>query len=549
MFIVKIYDGPNDVLGTTLHTPNNSETKVTSGTINKEINMIDSFNFSILPNNSGYGRIHPYKTLVTVYNTKTREYDFEGRIYQPSESMDSDGAITYGYVAEGELAYLHDSVQGFVEFRGTPTELLTTILNYHNKHVEGYKQFEVGTVTVTDPNDYMYLFLNAEETTWDAINRTLIDKLGGELRTRKVNGVRYLDYVGQVGIESNVPIQLSKNLVSVTRDIDPSEIITRLTPLGTRLESDEENEDEEATQNVSEPRLTIEEVNNNIPYLDRPDLIETFGIQGGSETWDDVTTAEMLKTRGQQFLDNQKLVLYQYTIEALDLFLIGLDPMGFNVGNSHLLINPIMNILGEQLRIIKQTIDINSPQDGSLTVGDKFKTATDYQVDMNKETRHIYNLENRLVGLSRQTGTMRTNLTKANESLSVVQQSLNSVDADSWPESLREINRQLINVQSNINDIDIPDTSQFITEAEDKDTTYSAGTNVTISSGNRISAADTTYEVATDSEDGLMSSEDKQKLDNLTNSDSIEDLSDLNAVIKDLIRRVDDLENSEETPE
>lgn len=505
MFIVKIYDGPDDALGTTIHTPNNSETKVSSGTINKEINMIDSFNFTILPNNPAYGQIKPYKTLVSVYNTKTREYDFEGRVYQPSESMGSDGDISYGYTAEGELAYLHDSVQRHVEFRGTPTELFTTLLSYHNSQVEEYKHFEVGTVTVTDPNDYMYLYLNAEEKTWDAINRTLIDKLGGELRIRKVDGVRYLDYVERVGIDSNVPIQLSKNLVSVSRDIDPSEIITRLTPLGTRLESEEVTEDEEATQTVSEPRLTIEEVNSGVSYLDRPDLIEAFGIQGGSEVWDDVTTPEILKTRGQQFLDNQKLVLYQYTIDVLDLFLIGLDPMGFNIGNSHLLINPVMNILGEQLRIIKQSIDINNPQNGSLTVGDKFKTATDFQVDMNKETRHIYNLENNVVSLRKAQGSLRTNLDAAQKNLTVVQETLGNIDADNLPESLAEINRQIEATQHAIENLEIPE-----------------------------------YELATTSSDGLMSAQDKSKLD-LIHTTTIVDLDDV-------LARLEALETPEEPP-
>lgn len=48
------------------------------------------------------------------------------------------------------------------------------------------------------------------------------------------------------------------------------------------------------------------------------------------------------------------------------------------------------------------------------------------------------------------------------------------------------------------------------------DTTYTAGTNVTITNG-VISATDTTYNVATTTTDGLMSSADKSKLDGLTN--------------------------------
>ena len=70
----------------------------------------------------------------------------------------------------------------------------------------------------------------------------------------------------------------------MTRDIDPSEIITRLTPpLGARIASEDEN-----ATDASEARLTIESVNSGLPYIDRPDLISVFGIQGGSETWDDI---------------------------------------------------------------------------------------------------------------------------------------------------------------------------------------------------------------------------------------------------------------------
>lgn len=501
MYLVKIYNGANDYDGTEIHTPDNSEKKLESGTISREINAINTFDFSLLPNNPGYGSINPYKTLVSVFNTKTNEYDFEGRIYQPNEDMASDGALSYGYIAEGEMAYLHDSQQQHLEYRGGIIELLQTQLGYHNSQVEDYKRFELGTVTVTDPNDYIYLYLNADENTWESINRTLVDRLGGELRVRKVNGVRYLDYVERIGLDSNVSIKLEKNLVSMSRDIDPSEIVTRLTPLGERVES----EDDEATD-ASQERLTIKSVNNEVPYLDRPDLIEAFGIQGGSETWDDVTTPQILKTRGQQFLDNQKLVLYQYTVEAIDLFLIGKDPTSFEIGNSYPLINPVMNILGERLRIIKQQIDINSPQNGNFTIGDKFKTQTDYQVDLNKESRHIYNLESTVTSLRRQQGSMRTNLDKAQQNLQVVQQTLGNIDADNLPESLAEINRQIEAVSRVIENLDIPE-----------------------------------YEVATPMNDGLMSGADKEKL-NLIHTTKIVDLDEV-------LARLEVLEEPPKEPE
>lgn len=503
MYQVKIYEGPDDTEGTKIHSPTSYPLKLLQGIINREINKIDSFNFSILPNNPAFGHLKPYNTFLKVYNTKTQEYDFEGRIWRPSEELTTNGTVTYSYIAEGELGYLKDSVQQHVEFRGTPKELFTTILNYHNTQVAEYQRFEVGTVTVTDPNDYMYLYLNAVETTWEALKRTLLDKLGGEFRIRKVGGVRFLDYVERVGIDSNVSIKLNKNLVSMSRDIDPSDIVTRLTPLGERIES----EDEDATD-ASQERLTIKSVNNGVPYLDRPDLIEAFGIKGRSETWDDITTPQILKTRGQQFLDNQKLVLYQYTVEALDLFLIGLDPTGFKVGNSYPLINPVMNIMGERLRIIKQQIDINSPQDGNLTIGDKFKTQTDYQVDLNKSARNIVLLEDDVVGLRRQQGTIRTSLSEAQENLTVVQQTLANINADNLPESLAEINRQIEAVRRAIDEIEIP-----------------------------------VYELATRTSDGLMSSEDKTKLDDLEIPDYVDEFEQINSTLNDLVGRVEELES------
>lgn len=504
MFIVKIYDGPSDQEGVTVHSPSNSPVKLADGQINKEINAIDSFDFTMLPNNPAFRKVNLYTGLVNVYNTKTKEYDFEGRILAPDEEMDSDGALTYTYTAEGELAYLYDSVQQHMEFRGTTNELFETLLTYHNSQVEEYKHFQVGTVTVQDPNDYMYLYLNAEEKTYDAIKRTLLDKLGGELRIRKENGVRYLDYVEMIGIQSSVKIELSKNLISLSRAIDPSNIITRLTPLGTRIESD----DPDATD-ASQERLTIKSVNNGVPYIDRPDLIDVFGIRGGSETWDDVATPERLKTNGQNWLDNQKLVLYQYSIEALDLSLIGLDPSSFKIGNRHITNNPVMNIANEILRIVKLKIDINRPQKSSLTIGDKFKTQTDMQRDLNAETVYIRHLENSVAGLQSQSQALRNTLTEAQSRLETVQQTLVNINADNLPESMSEIGLQLEALQQAINNIEVPE-----------------------------------YGLATRNSDGLMSATDKRKLDDLIIPDYSDELTIINATLTNLTDRIEALEGA-----
>mgnify|MGYP001220135908 FL=1 len=124
----------NDDNETTIHHPNGI--KLETGVIKKELNKIDSFRFNILPNNPGYHLLKPLKTLIKVWNMKEFRYEFEGRILKPTQRMDSDGIFGASYTCEGELAYLHDSQQRHLEFRGTPRELLETIIQYHNSQVE-----------------------------------------------------------------------------------------------------------------------------------------------------------------------------------------------------------------------------------------------------------------------------------------------------------------------------------------------------------------------------------------------------------------------------
>jgi len=118
------------------------------------------------------------------------------------------------------------------------------------------------------------------------------------------------------------------------------------------------------------------------------------------EVFDDITTVPALMKAGENFFKNQKLVLNQYNVTALDLFLIGKDIESFEVGNTHLLDDPVMNVY-EWLRIIGKSVDINEPQNSSLTIGDKFKTATEMQLDLRKEIVRAKTLQQQLQSANR----------------------------------------------------------------------------------------------------------------------------------------------------
>ncbi|WP_440896234.1 phage tail spike protein [Amphibacillus sp. Q70] len=430
MYKVSIFNDGHEI---EIHNPNVNNLKLETGSIKKEINKIDSFNMSFYQDSPAHGHLKPLKTLIKVMNTKTGIYEFEGRVLSPTGRMTEDGLHTYSYVCEGELSYLHDSQQRHIEFRGTPLELLTLILNYHNEQVEDYKHFEVGIVEVTNSTDNLYVYLSAERSTFEEIEDKILDRIGGELRIRKENDVRYLDILNRVGDDKSTEIRIARNLKSMSQSVDPTEIVTRLTPLGTRVES----EDEDATD-ASEARLTIESVNNGLPYIDREGLIAEFGIKGGSVTWDDITLPNRLLSTGRDWLTNQKVAHVQYEISALDLFLIGLEFDYFDVGNSHPVVNPIMN-LDERLRIVGKTTNINNPQDASLKIGDKFKTLNDYQADANKRSRQVIDLQSRVEGQSRTISTIKNEVVTVESNLQDLQKVVEDADIEGLPDAIGDL--------------------------------------------------------------------------------------------------------------
>ena len=509
MYRVSIF---NDGVETVIHSPHSNELKLETGTIKKEVNKIDSFNMSFHLNNPAYGELKPFKTLINVLNTKTNKYEFEGRILNPNGHMNDDGLVFYQYECEGELGYLHDSQQKHREFRGTPEQLFIELLTYHNNQVEDYKKFEPGIVEVTTSTDNLYIYTSAEKTTFEEIDDKILGRVGGELRIRKENGIRYLDVLERVGEDKQTEIKIAKNLRAISQSVDPTEIITRLTPLGTRIES----EDEQATD-ASQARLTIESVNNGVPYIDRPDLISEFGIQGGSIIWDDITLPDRLLNAGQRWIDNQKIALYQYEISALDLSLIGLDIDNYDVGNSHPVFNPIMGI-DERLRIIGKTTDINNPQGASLKIGDKFKSLDEYQSDANRSVRKVIELEETVSRQSQRLATIQSEMENVDNILHDINQALGDADIPALETSINNLNQAVSDL---IDAVDaIPD-----------------------------------YDVATETENGLMSASDKLKLNliNVLNSVNLDDLQaklDLITVtnevnLDDLLSRVEALENVE----
>ena len=359
MYLVKI---TNDTESIVIHdTDPDSLQKLASGSISEEINVIPEFIFSIFPQVVGYDELHPLTTIVEVYNTKTCQNDFEGRLLKPTGSMKKDGKIAYKWKCEGFMAYLMDTVQDYHHYENTDVpDFLQALLDAHNAMTEESKHIYLGLCDIHDTSSKT----TAYRRTLEEIRELLINRLGGEIRIRRFEGKLYLDYLTHYGKNSTTKIELERNLQEIEVSTDVSNIITRLVPLGYQL-NDETAE-----------RLTIADVNDGCIWIDDTDAMERYGTcLCAVQIWDDVTLPENLKTKGMDFMRQNNFVKKHFKLTALDLSLNGLDVEGFTLGDSYETKNPLMNI-DDWLRVVKRNINVCEPVKSTMEVGDKTETFT-----------------------------------------------------------------------------------------------------------------------------------------------------------------------------
>lgn len=420
-----IYENPESNNGIEIQSPYNNDLKVESDSLKPSINEIGTFNFTIYPDNPGWGKMRPLRTLIKVTDVPHNFVVFEGRVLGPTTEQDDERVLSESYICEDEKGFLHDSVQSWEKFTGNRTaeQLFRKAIATHNEQVEDYKRFEIGIIDMPDLSDNVR-FMDDTKSTFDNISDKLLesDNIGGELRIRKEGNVRYIDWLQAIGEDRDTPIRLRKNLLEMTKDLDPTDVITMFFPRGERIEDDEEN------QGQSKPRLTIASVNNGREYLMAEQaLIDEFGIQGGSETWDEVTQANILKTRGQQFLDRQLVATGKFTLDVIDLSLLNLDPDRFWLGNTYPVNNPLMNI-DERLRVVDMNIKINAPQETELNFGDKELTLSQYQRSLTKEREQMRIVQDTVRMQSNRVEKVRTELSSAQQTIVELQETVKNGD-------------------------------------------------------------------------------------------------------------------------
>lgn len=380
------YKNHADKVGTLLHETQLDGDKVSAGRLEQSLSDIGTFEFELMYDHPLYNQIEPITGLVKIVNKYDKEVEFYGRVLKPDAGMDSSGLFAKTFVCESVLGYLQDSTQTFQRVTNNGVEdYLRRIIDVHNGQVEPHKQFKIGRVTVPNQSDVPYRYIGYD-TTFETIKTYLVGRMGGYIQLRLEDDGKYLDYLKDVGQDMSSPIQLGTNIETARRELDLSNLITRLVPLGADL--DKETRDEETGQYVVRERVTINRVNNGKAYIEDPELVRQFGIMQRPMDWTEIKDARILLERGKQYMANQKIAISAWSVSVVELYLIDHSFEKFKIGNTHPIDNPPLSGV-ERLQIIKKVIDVTQPESVDLTIGADSMTLSKFQLQQQEATKSM----------------------------------------------------------------------------------------------------------------------------------------------------------------
>ena len=322
-----------------------------------EDNGAGSLSMKLPPMNVGYSSIVRMITDISVQ--KDGEEIWAGRVL----SENKDFWNTRDLYCEGEMAFFNDSSQPPAEYSGLSVRAyLERLIAVHNSKVTPNRRFTLGAVTVVDKNFPTY-YTNYEKTM--AILNALVEQYGGHLRVRKVNGVRYLDYLAEYPDTCSQVIQFGSNLIDFTRKWDSTEFATVIVPLGNRLD--------DSPIEALDAYLTVESVNQGSMYVQSNEAVAAYGWIEKTVTWDDVSDPAVLLEKAKTYLTDLQFDNLELELSALDLHYLDVNTEAVKLLDEIRVISRPHG-LDRMFPVKKLEIPLDNPEQTQFTLGDSVKT-------------------------------------------------------------------------------------------------------------------------------------------------------------------------------
>lgn len=321
------------------------------------VNIGGTAEVTMPPHHPAYNAFTSYRTVVTIYRDGVLL--FRGRALYPSDDFLNRRTIT----CEGERCFFRDGVMRPYMYQDSPAAIFESIVSLYNAQVEPFKRFRPGTITATDPNNYVRLESETAEQISDTLDK-LTKRVGGYVVfTTDADGARVVNWYNELGYRSNQVIEFGSNLLDLARTSANTDMATVIIPYGAA--------DEETGE-----RLTIESVNDGVDFIQDYDAVALRGVIARPVYWDDITVPENLLRKAQQYLASSRNVITSLELTAVDLSAVDKNIDSFREGDTVTVRSKPHGLHDETFTLTERTYDFLSPANDTIALGKEAATLT-----------------------------------------------------------------------------------------------------------------------------------------------------------------------------
>lgn len=319
------------------------------------------------PGHPAYRSFPAFSTPVTIY--RDEKLRWRGRALYPTDDFYNRRTIT----CEGERCFFRDAVMRPYLFQTDPASIFGALLAVYNDVVEPWKQFRLGAVTVTDPNDYVRLESQNPGTVGDAMDK-LVERCGGYILFSGPADSRVANWLKDLPYTCNQPIAFGENLLDFSRTGNTEGLATRIIPFGSVL------------QDGSGKRLQINVDGKD--YVQDDEAVALRGVIECPMVWNDVTDSGNLLRKSVEALSKAKLSRTSIIVTALDLSKQNKSLDSYQVGQ----MVPVYSEPHDALDTFALTAmreNLLDPTDGQLSLGKETASLTGADVAGNKNMSSV----------------------------------------------------------------------------------------------------------------------------------------------------------------
>jgi phage minor structural protein len=310
-----------------------------------------------------------YKTLVTIY--RNGELLFRGRALYATDDFYNCRAIT----CEGERGFLQDSVVRPYLYQDSPAAIFAELIANHNAQVDASKTFVVGTVTVTDENDYVRMESQTADQTAFVLD-ALVERVGGYIVFTTNNaGQRVINWYAAPGYRSEQVIEFGENLLDFSRTGASTDMATAILPYGAVMDDETGN------------RLTVESVNDGLDFIQDDEAVALRGFIMRPMYWDDVTEPANLLRKARQALAVSKNIVTTLQVSSIDLSVLDKNIDTFQVLDLVRVRSKPHNV-DEDFLLTDRNYDLLAPELDTIVLGKDVITLTGADAAGDRDNRN-----------------------------------------------------------------------------------------------------------------------------------------------------------------